>query len=342
MPPTQSESPGIKWHEVTWYSKLGAIILFVGVVPALCFYIGIQYEKVLQSNVFVSAKDVQIPIKNMTSVTNNTWTSSSTGMSLPKGVDSATFTESEYFAKDNHQVYILGCESDCYWVPVAGFDPATFSILISPHGSSTIYAKDKNGVYVWKNSIQNIDDLRVMADPASFAVFLDRQGAPTEYARDKSHLYDEGELFENGDISSFSIVGPVRGYAFFLAKDKNTVYCGSRVVIATADPLTFTQIKFSNGITSSYSKDKAQVYRACTPVPFADPKTFTPIYNVADGYAGEAYAKDKNNVYYRGEVIEDADPATFEGVSERTRSSNNILFEARDKSHLYYAGKQVE
>ena len=43
-PPAQ---PGIKWNEVTWYSKLGAIILFIFVVPALAFYIGMQYQAVL-------------------------------------------------------------------------------------------------------------------------------------------------------------------------------------------------------------------------------------------------------------------------------------------------------
>lgn len=39
----------VKWNEVTWYSKLGAIILFTGIVPALCFYIGTQYELTQQS-----------------------------------------------------------------------------------------------------------------------------------------------------------------------------------------------------------------------------------------------------------------------------------------------------
>jgi hypothetical protein len=42
-PPPQT---GIKWNEVTWYSKLGAIVLFVGVIPALSFYIGMQYQAV--------------------------------------------------------------------------------------------------------------------------------------------------------------------------------------------------------------------------------------------------------------------------------------------------------
>jgi hypothetical protein len=47
MPPEgqQPASFKIRWNEVTWYSKLGAIILFVGVVPALSFYIGIKYQE---------------------------------------------------------------------------------------------------------------------------------------------------------------------------------------------------------------------------------------------------------------------------------------------------------
>jgi hypothetical protein len=39
---------GIKWQEVTWYSRLGAIVLFIGVVPALAFYIGTQYALIGQ------------------------------------------------------------------------------------------------------------------------------------------------------------------------------------------------------------------------------------------------------------------------------------------------------
>ncbi len=39
----------IRWHEVTWYSRWGAILLFLVVVPVLCFYIGTQYELASQS-----------------------------------------------------------------------------------------------------------------------------------------------------------------------------------------------------------------------------------------------------------------------------------------------------
>ena len=35
----------IKFNEVTWYSKLAAIIFFIGVLPALTFYIGVKYQQ---------------------------------------------------------------------------------------------------------------------------------------------------------------------------------------------------------------------------------------------------------------------------------------------------------
>ena len=38
---------GIKWNDVTWYSRLGALIVFIGIIPALAFYIGIQYERTI-------------------------------------------------------------------------------------------------------------------------------------------------------------------------------------------------------------------------------------------------------------------------------------------------------
>lgn len=34
----------IKWNKYTWYSKLLAVIFFIGVLPAWTFYLGMQYE----------------------------------------------------------------------------------------------------------------------------------------------------------------------------------------------------------------------------------------------------------------------------------------------------------
>ncbi len=36
----------MKWNEVTWYSRLGAFILFFAVIPVLAFYMGTLYQEV--------------------------------------------------------------------------------------------------------------------------------------------------------------------------------------------------------------------------------------------------------------------------------------------------------
>jgi hypothetical protein len=38
----------IKWNKVTWYSKAGAVILFLIVVPAITFKIGREFESTIQ------------------------------------------------------------------------------------------------------------------------------------------------------------------------------------------------------------------------------------------------------------------------------------------------------
>ena len=50
MPPQQPyPSFWQRCNQVTWYSKLGAIFLFLGAIPALCFYIGMQYQLTLDT-----------------------------------------------------------------------------------------------------------------------------------------------------------------------------------------------------------------------------------------------------------------------------------------------------
>jgi hypothetical protein len=56
----------IEWNEYTWYSKLGAIILFILVVPVLAFYVGVQYEETLEtldsSNTYPTIPNVIGPV----------------------------------------------------------------------------------------------------------------------------------------------------------------------------------------------------------------------------------------------------------------------------------------
>ena len=37
----------IYWNQATWYSKLGAIIFFIGIFPIIAFNLGRQYEKTI-------------------------------------------------------------------------------------------------------------------------------------------------------------------------------------------------------------------------------------------------------------------------------------------------------
>ena len=39
----------VKWNEYTWYSKLAAIIFFLGILPSWAFYIGTQYKMTLET-----------------------------------------------------------------------------------------------------------------------------------------------------------------------------------------------------------------------------------------------------------------------------------------------------
>ncbi len=43
-----SRMKGIQWNRVTWYSWWLAIFLFCVVIPALSFYVGIEYQKTVQ------------------------------------------------------------------------------------------------------------------------------------------------------------------------------------------------------------------------------------------------------------------------------------------------------
>jgi len=54
----------IEFNKVTWYSKLGAVILFLLVVPMLTFYIGMKYQETVSVLRGVdSAVNVEQPVK---------------------------------------------------------------------------------------------------------------------------------------------------------------------------------------------------------------------------------------------------------------------------------------
>lgn len=45
----------INWHEVTPFSRMLALILFVGVIPVLFFYLGMQYQQLEETKSVMQA-----------------------------------------------------------------------------------------------------------------------------------------------------------------------------------------------------------------------------------------------------------------------------------------------
>ncbi len=141
MPP-QSNPPsaGVKWNEVTWYSKLGAVIFFLGVVPLLCFYIGIQYEKAFTENDNLLSQLQTRDISRVDTLNSPTL--------IPIG---------SLFASDTQYIYYLSYTDSTgaavatpKWRILTGADPATF-LIAKVCGYEILgevyYAMDYNHVY---------------------------------------------------------------------------------------------------------------------------------------------------------------------------------------------------
>jgi hypothetical protein len=52
----------IKWNEVTWYSKMGAIVVFLAIVPILSFYLGEQIKSLQYSDVSMQSYSAPSPV----------------------------------------------------------------------------------------------------------------------------------------------------------------------------------------------------------------------------------------------------------------------------------------
>lgn len=85
----------IKWNEVTWYSKLAAVIFFIGVLPILTFCIGAQYEKAKSEYVIVSPQVEIIPVTQNSVTVSGTYSYNQLvgGLNLDFFVDKNTESE---------------------------------------------------------------------------------------------------------------------------------------------------------------------------------------------------------------------------------------------------------
>jgi hypothetical protein len=58
----------IKFNEITWYSKLAAIIIFLGILPVLIFYFGSRYKEAVNDSILLTPW----PVSTSTGLTSKT------------------------------------------------------------------------------------------------------------------------------------------------------------------------------------------------------------------------------------------------------------------------------
>ena len=201
-------------------------------------------------------------------------------------------------------------------------DKATFQEI------DAVYAKDKNGVYVWENrGWKKLEGL----DPVTFEI-INISGSARRYLKDKNGIYSiiysmDGDsdklVLENlpYDPQTYEVINQL------YSKDKNNIYYSDRKIIG-ADLSTFQRID-----EYIYSKDKNNIYFRGKKISGADKDTFEKI----DKYN---YSKDKNNIYYNDKKIEGVDKNTFELTYDFGSVVNEYY--SKDKNNVYYENKKLK
>lgn len=229
-------SRSIKWNEETWYSKLFSAIFIFGALPAVAFYVGVEYQRTEQE---IHSGPIQVCVS-------------------PKEI--APFVEKEispmdeYYSKDENHVYYFKVENDKTILKDA--DPPTF---VEVGGR---YGKDKRYVY-YATAFGGV--LIVDADLATFTYVGEMRESHAQvnpsYARDKSRVYRDEEVILGADPDTFQLL------TYDYSRDSQSVFWFIEK-ISEADPETFEIMN------NQYAKDKNSVYREGTAVHGLDPKTF--------------------------------------------------------------------
>lgn len=199
------------------------------------------------------------------------------------------------------------------WKKLEGIDPITFQI-INISGSARRYLKDKNGIYNIDGDSDNLVLEKLPYDPQTYEVINQL------YSKDKNNIYYSNRKIIGADLPTFQIGSD--GFS----KDKNNIYFGGKKILGV-DRDTIKIIELP------YIKDKNNVYYGNKKIEGADKNTFELTYDfgsVVNGY----YSKDKDNVYYENKKLKGIDVKTFKKIS---RLVDNFLIE--DKNGFYIVEK---
>jgi putative membrane protein len=199
------------------------------------------------------------------------------------------------------------------WKKLEGIDPITFQI-ININGSARRYLKDKNGIYNIDGDSDNLVLEKLPYDPQTYEVINQL------YSKDKNNIYYSNRKIIGADLPTFQIGSD--GFS----KDKNNIYLeGKKILGVDRDTIKIIELP--------YIKDKNNVYYGNKKIEGADKNTFELIYDFGS-VVNRYYSKDKNNVYYENKKLKGIDVKTFKKIS---RLVDNFLIE--DKNGFYIVEK---
>ena len=199
------------------------------------------------------------------------------------------------------------------WKKLEGIDPITFQI-INISGSARRYLKDKNGIYNIDGNSDNLVLEKLPYDPQTYEVINQL------YSKDKNNIYYLNRKIIGVDLPTFQIGSD--GFS----KDKNNIYLeGKKILGVDRDTIKIIELP--------YIKDKNNVYYGNKKIEGADKNTFELIYDFGS-VVNRYYSKDKNNVYYENKKLKGIDVKTFKKIS---RLVDNFLIE--DKNGFYIVEK---
>ena len=199
------------------------------------------------------------------------------------------------------------------WKKLEGIDPITFQI-ININGSARRYLKDKNGIYNIDGDSDNLVLEKLPYDPQTYEVINQL------YSKDKNNIYYSNRKITGADLPTFQIGSD--GFS----KDKNNIYLeGKKILGVDRDTVKIIELP--------YIKDKNNIYYGNKKIEGADKNTFELIYDFGS-VVNRYYSKDKNNVYYENKKLKGIDVKTFKKIS---RLVDNFLIE--DKNGFYIVEK---
>jgi hypothetical protein len=200
-----------------------------------------------------------------------------------------SFPFEQIYAKDANHVYGM------FGNVIADADSPSFEIMLAPDGSPSVYARDKDHIFVSEGVLKT-------ADRNSFVVLNQTD------AQDKNNKYYEGNIIATTTSQRTPILfeNNIQKYSPY-SKDTSQVYYNNDVIVQVADPESFKAyvselLPIGDQV---YGIDKNNVFFLYWQILGADPASFVVLAKAQNCGDGCLYtASDKNHKYFQDQIVQ--------------------------------------